>query len=281
MSMLIFNPIVRTACFVACVSGASSFAFALDGSPTPSQDPVPLQTMSSLQPSLQATNSQSVDAPQTENSMLDALRYAADGGKPIAQFKLGKMYADGVGVPHDDAKAYQYFMNIIDNYDEDAPSRRDMPLVSHAFVAVGIYCLKGIPNSKVAADPARALEMFHYAATNFGNPNAQYNLARMYLDGIGVTKDPAQAARWLNLAADKNHAPAQALLGHLLFNGQPGIASQKARGLMWLTIARESTAQIKEDAWVGELYEKAIAAASDNDRQAAATYLGNRMKKAN
>ena len=55
-----------------------------------------------------------------------------------------------------------------------------------------------------------------------------------------MPKDARQAARWLRLAAEKAHAPSQALLGHLLFNGADGIARQRARGLMFLTLARES-----------------------------------------
>ncbi|MEI9916360.1 MAG: tetratricopeptide repeat protein [Methylovirgula sp.] len=87
---------------------------------------------------------------------------------------------------------------------------------------VGAYSLNGIPNTHVMSDPMRALEMFQYAATNFGNADAQYNLARMYLDGVGVTRDAGQAARWLHLAAEKNHIEAQALLGQLLFTGTRG-----------------------------------------------------------
>ena len=47
-------------------------------------------------------------------SSLDALRYAADGGEALARWKLGSMYAQGDGVPHDDVKAFQYFQQIIE-----------------------------------------------------------------------------------------------------------------------------------------------------------------------
>ena len=53
------------------------------------------------------------------------------------------------------------------------------------FVAVGVYSLSGIPNSDVHADPDRARELFQYAATTFGDPDAQYNLAHMYIVGAG------------------------------------------------------------------------------------------------
>ncbi len=212
-------------------------------------------------------------------SGLEALKYAADAGESLARWKLAKMYADGDGVPRDDIKAYEYFAQIVENYDEDNPDPRELPVVSSAFVAVGAYSLNGIANTKVAPDPQRALAMFQYAATNFGDPNAQYDLARMYLDGIGVDKDAAQAARWLHLAADKNHAEAQALLGQLLFAGRDGVPLQRGVGLMWLTLARDAALQDKKDQWILDLYNNAVAAASDSDKEIAALYVADFKKR--
>ena len=45
---------------------------------------------------------------------------------------------------------------------------------------------------------------FHYAASYFGDPEAQYHLGRVHLGGQGVPKDPITAARWLQLSADKD-----------------------------------------------------------------------------
>ena len=114
-----------------------------------------------------------------------ALTYAAEGGQDLARWKLGEMYADGQGVQRDDVKAYHYFNQLVEDYDEDQPDRRNLSAISNAFVAVGVYCLNGIPNSDVRPDPRRAHELFQYAATIFGDPNAQYNLAHMYMVGAG------------------------------------------------------------------------------------------------
>ena len=46
------------------------------------------------------------DIPQP--ATLTALQYAAEGGHPIAQWKLGRMYADGDGVARDDLRAFDY-----------------------------------------------------------------------------------------------------------------------------------------------------------------------------
>ncbi len=99
----------------------------------------------------------------------------------------------------------------------------------------------------------------------------------MYMDGAaGLARNNMRAARWLALAADKGHHPAQALLGHLLFLGE-GVPRQRARGLMWLTIAKNG-AQGAKDEWIRELEAKDFAAASDDDREVATAYLSARGK---
>lgn len=196
-----------------------------------------------------------------------ALEYAAGQGHALALWKLGRMYAEGDGVPHDDLKAFEFFSRIADDNTDDGPDAQNSGVVASAFTALGTYFLGGIKGTYVRPNPERAYDMFNYAASYFGDPNAQYNLARLYLDGSGVEADPRQAARWFNLAAEKGHAPAQALLGELLINGQ-GVPVQRSRGLMWLSLARDS-AQDRKDDWIVALYEKAWAQASEDDRAAA------------
>jgi hypothetical protein len=208
-----------------------------------------------------------------------ALTYAAEGGQDLARWKLGEMYADGQGVPRDDLKAYHYFNQLVEDYDEDQPDRRTLSAISNAFVAVGVYCLNGIPNSDVRPDPQRAHELFQYAATIFGDPNAQYNLAHMYMTGAGgLAKDNIAAVRWLAVAAQKGHASSQALLGHMLFMGD-GVPHQRARGLMWLEFAKDA-APGASDTWIRDLYQRDFASASEDERQAAADLHDARAKGA-
>jgi TPR repeat protein len=200
-----------------------------------------------------------------------ALEYAATKGHPLALWKLGRMYADGDGVTADDLKAFEYFSRIADNHADEAPDGPNARFVASAFVALGGYFLEGIPNSYVRPNPARAHEMLQYAATYYGDADAQYGLGRLYYDGKVGSKDPRQAARWLNLAAEKGHAPSQAMLGHILVTGQ-GVPRQVATGLMWLSLAKDAV-RAKKDAWIVELHDQAFKGASDNDRQAATVFL--------
>jgi TPR repeat protein len=232
-------------------------AFAFDGAPAAPDTAIPVV---SAQPGTAAALKKSI--PQSA---------PAEGGHPVAQWKLGRMYADGNGVTQDDLRAFEYFSRIANAHAEDSPSAPQAAIVANAFVALGRYYLNGIPNSKIKSDPERAREMFSYAASYFGNADAQYDLARLYLKGVGSSRDDFRyGARWLGLAAQKGQHQAQALLGQMLFNGDQ-LPRQAARGLMWLTLARDSAAP--DETWIKESYNKAIAKASEDDRAMALQML--------
>jgi uncharacterized protein len=208
-----------------------------------------------------------------KSKALTALQYAADQGQPVAQWKLGRMYADGDGVPQDDLRAFNYFSQIANAHPDEAPGTPQARFVASAFVALGHYYFSGIPNSKITPDPARARDMFGYAATYFGDADAQYELGRLYLND--KPSDPHQAARWFQLAATKGHCRAEAALGDLLFQGQ-AVPRQAARGLMWLTLGKDCAGT--DESWVKPLYDNDFHRASDDERAMALVYLAEWMK---
>lgn len=201
---------------------------------------------------------------------LNSLQYAAEQGHPLAQWKLGRMYADGDGVAQDDVKAFDYFRRIADSHAEDSPTTPQARFVANAFVALGHYYLHGIPKTDVKRDPERAREMFAYAASYFGDADAQFYLARLYLDGIGAPHDPRQAARWFGLSAQKGNCEAQAMLGAMLFAGDH-VPRQAARGLMWLALAKDNARS--DQSWIGGLYDSAMRQATEEERATAGVYL--------
>src|SRR5664279_3256762 len=176
------NSVMRTSrrIILALILGATPVAapgFAFDGAPVAPDTPTPVV---STQPGAAGPSKRALSQPAPATS-LTSLQYAAEGGHPIAQWKLGRMYADGDGVAQDDLRAFEYFSRIANAHAEDSPSAPQAAIVANAFVALGRYYLNGIPNSKVKSDPERAREMFSYAASYFGNADAQYDLARLYL----------------------------------------------------------------------------------------------------
>ena len=250
----------------------ASTGFAFDGAPVNEDAAIRDTTIPvvSAQPGAAGALKKAVPSSATDLS-LTSLQYAAEGGHPIAQFRLGRMYADGDGVTQDDLRAFEYFSRIANAHAEDSPSAPQAAIVAKAFVALGRYYLNGIPNSKIKSDPERAREMFSYAASYFGNADAQYDLARLYLKSAGTSRDDFRyGARWLGLAAQKGQHQAQAMLGQMLFNGDQ-LPRQAARGLMWLTLARDSA--LPEETWIKDSYNKAIAKASEDDRAMALQML--------
>ena len=62
----------------------------------------------------------------------------------------------------------------------------------------------------------------------------------------------------------------------MLFTGD-GVPHQRARGLMWLEVAKDAAPDPKE-AWIRDLYQRDFELASDDDRQAAAALHDARAK---
>lgn len=108
-------------------------------------------------------------------------------------------------------------------------------------------------------------------AAEKGNPAAReltivvsLELAHAHLDGKG--RSMREAARWARQAADYGSIEGQALLGHVLFEGD-GMSRQPVDGLMLLTVAlTRSHGQIR---WIADLHEEARSVATEAEWYAA------------
>ena len=204
-----------------------------------------------------------------------ALEYAAERGVPGAIWKLGRIYADADGVGIDEKRAFEYFRSLTKAHAYDPPGTPHARFVANAFVTLGHFYLKGIAAADVRPDPVVAHGMFRHAASYFGDPEAQYQVGRMYLDGAGTPKDAVQASRWLRLAADMGQRNAQALLGSMLFKGKD-VSRHAAMGLFWLTVAKDAVAKEgggADDKWITDSYSAAFAQATEDERVLAHSYL--------
>ena len=241
-----------------------SQAFAFDPQSAARQDACcDAATMSTLREATRAYYS------GDKREAVTGLLAAAQSGHPAAQWKLGRMYAKGDGVAEDDMKAFEFFSQLISAHGEDSPSSPDAPFVSSAFVEVGSYYLTGIADTAIVPNVNRAREIFTYAASYFGDALAQLKLGTMYLDGVGVDRDPRQAARWFLLAARKGQVDAQAKLGEMLVRGDQ-IEPNPVHGLMWLTIAlKRAELMHHDDAAIRASHEEAFSLASEDERRKA------------
>jgi uncharacterized protein len=196
-----------------------------------------------------------------KDQAVEAYRYAAEKGQIGATWKLARMYAEGDGVDRNDYEAFKFFSEIASQDIE--PGSPEESYMSDALVALGRYLKKGIPGSPVEADPAAAQQYYMRAAANYRNPNAQFEMGKMFLDGDGVKRSVRQAGRWLQLAAEKGHAGAQATLGNLLFQ-----SGKVVRGLAMMTAALER-ATPSDKGWIRGMQEEAFAIAPEADRRTA------------
>lgn len=208
-------------------------------------------------------NSETVDAESVK-----ALEFAADGGDQIAMWQLGRHYAltkDGEG---NHLRAFEMFSRLVRSQGELTPYSDKAPFTAHALVSLGAYYRKGIPNTYVSRNTDLAWSMFMTAATDYGDPRAQYSLFEMCDSELTDRCSQIQAGRWLKRSAQNGDINAQARFGYRQFEGEKGIKRNKVAGLAWLTIARER-AHVARHAAVFDLHERAFSLASADERQEA------------
>jgi len=206
---------------------------------------------------------------ETEQA-LPALEYAAEHGVLGAQLKLARIYTAGNGVKKDEGKAFYFYRQIANQRADISPLSPVSKYVAEAFVALGDSYLKGIPSAGLSQDPSRAANLYRHAASYFGDADAQYALARLYLDGDGVDKNVGLAINWLATAAKKQHPEAQATLGVLLWRGGDEVRQRPARGFALIMLAHANAkADGKEPKWIADLYTEVEGASTAAMRQEA------------
>ncbi len=158
-------------------------------------------------------------------------RPLAEQGDARAQFLLGKMYANGLGVPQDDKEAVIWGILAAEKGHSGAQS------------FVGAMYANG---RGVTQDEKEAAKWYRMAAEQ-GVDDAQYLLGAMYEEGGGVPQDDREAVKWFRLAAEQGHNSAQVSLGAMYANGR-GVPQDDREAVKWYRVAAEqgdASAQFK------------------------------------
>jgi uncharacterized protein len=164
-----------------------------------------------------------------------ALKFAAAHGVLGAQLRLAKLYS-AEGEHRNDAGALTYYHMIINRYgdiDRLHPASRH---VAEALRSLSRYYREGVPEIHLEPDPQRAAQLMRDAASYFRDPQAQFEIGKMYAEGNGVTRSARLAASWLLKASQKKYAPAQAYLGEMLWRADAN-DRLRAQGLALLALA--------------------------------------------
>lgn len=141
----------------------------------------------------------------------------AEKGAAEAQFNVGYLYANGLGVTKDEVVAREW-------YNRSAAQHHG----SAAFNLAGLY----LHGKGGAQDLGRARQWLGRAAVN-GHTKAQNNLSLLYAGGQGVVQNDYHAIRWLVRAATAGDAAAQFNLGTRYLHGV-GVAKNEPEAKAWL-----------------------------------------------
>lgn len=183
-----------------------------------------------------------IDKPSSEtDTIIRHLAAAAEHGVTEAQYRLGRLYLEGDGVTIDAAKGIALL--------EIAAAKGNIDAMN----TLGVAYADGV---NVKVDDQRALVHFHqaadngnrYAAYNLGNayliskhglpqdldksfiymkdaaeslyPEAQFQLSRMYAEGLGTTRNDSLAMFWAYQAHYRQNISGSAQLGLLMSHRQ-------------------------------------------------------------
>ena len=112
-------------------------------------------------------------------------RPLAEQGNAAAQYNLGLMYANGEGVPQNDAEAAKWYR--LAAVQGNAPAQYNLGVMYRTG--------EGVPQ-----DGAEAVKWYRLAADQ-GDVAAQINLGLMYQKGEGAPENYVEAYKWYSLAA--------------------------------------------------------------------------------
>ena len=142
---------------------------------------------------------------------------AAAAGDAISHTLIGRIYAEGFGVPKDTASAAKWYARGAELGD-----------IESAF-ALGVLHAQGAGVAKSYPDAARYFE----TAALKGHSLANYNLALLFLKGEGKPFNPNRAFSHMRYAAEQGVIAAQYDLGTLYATGE-GVEPNAFEAALWI-----------------------------------------------
>ncbi len=193
---------------------------------------------------------------------LEFYKRAFAAGEPNAALALGWHYQWGIGVSKDPNKAFEHYLMAskkpVTNipalfclgicYETALGTEKDIKTAllhfdisakagyAPALFHLGCLYAEGIYDPYIKKDEKRAVELYQLAADK-SLALAQNNLARHYLDGIGVKQDYLTAFHYFCLAADGGCPNAQSTIGVWYKEGHHGIQKDAAKAVQYLIAA--------------------------------------------
>lgn len=182
---------------------------------------------------------------------------SASQGVPYAAYELGKLYRDGLGCEQSSEEAERWFQTAYSGFKGLEEQSHDDKLQYR----LGWMRLHGVGTEQ---DEQAAREWFERSA-KLGNPNAQYQLAKLILaDGSSTAEQIRTAVEWLTKAADAGQDCAQYALGKLYRDGI-GVEKDMLQAVAWFALAAEQDNSYAAYA-LGKLYLESEEVPKDMDK---------------
>ncbi len=150
----------------------------------------------------------------------------AVSGDPVAQYLLGRAYADGKGVGKSIDDAIKWYRLAAEQ--GDTPSL-DM---------LGALYFSG---DGVAKDIRQARQFFQRSA-ELGSAIGAYSIGYMFFHGHGVEKDSKEAFRWFLQSANGGHGASQYQVALQYWNGE-GVEKNLTEAYAWIKVAQENSVE--------------------------------------
>jgi TPR repeat protein len=151
-----------------------------------------------------------------DGNFMGTLHRLADGGNADVMYRLGKIYAAGIGIARDEAKAADWYRK--------AAAAGNVSAMTELAGAL----LEGRGADK---NPQEAVRLLRSAAAK-EQPEAMHRLGTLLRDGTVADKDVAEAVQLLTRAGNAGYVPAMVEIGQT-YDRALGVAADPAKAAMW------------------------------------------------
>lgn len=152
--------------------------------------------------------------PQEHVKAIKWYKKAGEQGLAEAQFVLGYIYSSGLIAARDDNQAFKWYKMVAEQ--DDAP--KNLGVLSRITVARMYASGTGTPRNL-----PQAIKLYGPLAEQ-GIPDAMFELAEAHYGRSQGNQDSDEALKWYYLAAQKNHAGAQFMLGAVFDSSLIGLS---------------------------------------------------------
>jgi TPR repeat protein len=208
-----------------------------------------------------------------------ALKYytvSANQGNPSAQYCLGSMYEQGLGITQDFSEAKKWYLLAANQGESRAQNRigcmyEQTKNYSEALKWYTLAAKQGEPRAQYyignmyeqAENYSEALKWYTLAA-NQGELRAQSSIGYMYEKGLGLTKNESEALKWYKKAANQGYSIAQCKIGDLYRSGSFMVVPKDyTEAIKWYTLAANQ-GEPKAQSRLAFMYEQGLGVAKDD-----------------